>query len=54
MLEELKNEKTPFDVNRVTEREGFLAVSDDLFDSKDKPDIRKRNRLFKYLRKYKL
>lgn len=53
-IEELKNEKTPFDVNRVTERGVFLAVSDDLLDSKDKPDIRKRNRLFKYLRKYKL
>lgn len=53
-MRETKNEKIPFDVKRVTERGVFLAVSDDLLDSKDKPDIRKRNRLFKYLSKYKL
>lgn len=46
-----KLKKTPFDTKKQTNRGVFLAVTDDLFDSKNNPNFRKRKKLLKYLTK---
>lgn len=45
--EELK--KMSFDIKNYTDRGVFLAVTEDLFDSKNNPDFRRRKKLLKHL-----
>lgn len=46
-----KIRKSPFTIKRMTDNGMFLAITDDLLDSKNNPNFRQRKKLFKYLMK---